>query len=243
MENTSYISLSKQMTLQQQMNLIANNIANASTSGFKSQHMVQTEEKMGEMGEKFPSRMVMDYGMFTNLEQGPIQRTSNTYDFALQGQGYFAVENERTGGEAYTRAGSFALNSNNEIVTPSGNKVLGVSNAPIVIPDNATEIVIDKKGNIYVDGNDIDSFKLMEFDNDQTLRELGQGIYIAEVEGNPAKNTEVYQGMVEGSNVQAVVQMTEMIEISRMYQMNQTIIKNEHERMRGAIQKLGRLSG
>lgn len=243
MENTSYISLSKQMTLQQQMNLIANNIANASTTGFKSQHMVQTEEKIGEVGEKFPSRMVMDYGMFTNLEQGPVQRTNNTYDFALQGQGYFAVENENTGGEAYTRAGSFSLNNNNELVTPSGNKILGISNAAIVIPDNASEIVVDKKGTIYVDGNDIDSLKLVEFENDQTLREIGQGIYVSTVDGNPAVNTEVHQGMVEGSNVQAIVQMTEMIEISRVYQMNQTIIKNEHERMRGAIQKLGRLSG
>lgn len=243
MENTGYIALSKQMSLYQEMNLIANNIANANSTGYKSQHMLLTEEIMGDKSDEFAPRMVMDYGQFQNLEQGPLTQTGNMTDFALNGKGYFSVRHAGNDQIYYTRAGNFTLNNNNELVTSSGHLVLGVGGGPITLPDNYTELVVDKSGTVFSDEGEVGVLDVVEFQNDQVLTESGDGLYSTNIAPLPqAENTQVIQGTLERSNVQAVVEMTRMIDVSRQYQMNQTILQNDHERIRNAIGKLGRIS-
>ena len=243
MENTGYIALSKQMSLYQEMNLIANNIANVNTTGYKSQHMLLTEEIMGDKADEFAPHMVMDYGQFQNIEQGPITQTGNVTDLALNGSGYFTIRHGGNDQVYYTRAGNFTLKENNELVTSSGHLVLGVGGGAIQLPDNYTQLVVDKKGTVFSDEGEVGVLDIAEFNNDQLLNEAGDGLYATDA--NPTgenDNTNILQGALENSNVQAVVEMTRMIDVSRQYQMNQTILQNDHERIRGAISKLGKLA-
>lgn len=237
MENTGYIALSRQIALGQEMNTIANNIANMNTTGYKSQHTLFTQELLGDGDETQQLRAVMDYGQFANLEQGPIRQTGNTFDFALQGHGYFTVEHSKTGATFYTRAGNLTLNSDKEVTTAAGHLVLG-EGGPIRIPDDATNIRVNVDGTITSDQGQIGKFKLVEFDNEFDLKLSGDGLLSTAQRPLDPGTTTIHQGMVEGSNVQGVVEMTRMIEISRNYQMNQKILQNEHDRIRNAVNKI-----
>lgn len=241
MENTTYIALSKQVALAQAMNTIANNIANVNTTGYKSQHLLLTEQKMGSGHEEGPIRMVMDYAQYKDTSQGPISQTNNPLDFALSGKGYFVVQHRETGNELYTRAGNFTLDENNQLVTPAGHLVLG-DGGPITIPQGTENITVDKGGAIFTEVGQIGRFQVVEFENDQKLSEAGTGLFGSDINPQAAEDTVIQQNMLEQSNVQAVVEMTQMIEVSRQYQMNQRLLQSEHERMQNAIRKLGTIN-
>lgn len=239
MENTGYIVLSRQASFQRQMDTIANNIANANTVAYKSQHMVFEEYLTGNGTDKIS--MVQDAGQFSELAQGPIKHTDNTFDFAVKGPGFLKVEHSISGEQYYTRAGNFTLNKDNQIVTATGHRVLGEGGAPIVVPSDAKDISVTKSGIIQSSDGEIGRFAIAEFDNPQGLRLYGQNLWATEQPELPADETEVHQGMLEDSNVNTVAEMTRMIEVSRLYQMNQNVIKNEHDRIRNAINKLGKI--
>lgn len=238
MENTGYIALSRQIALGQEMTTIANNIANMNTTGYKSQHTLFTQELLGAGDDTQKLRAVMDYGQFANLEQGPLRQTGNTFDFALQGSGYFAVEHNKTGETFYTRAGNLTLNDDRQLATAAGHLILGKGDAPISIPEGSTNIIVGTEGSITSDQGAIGQFQLVEFENEFDLNLSGDGLLSTAQQPRAPETTTIHQGMVEGSNVQAVVEMTRMIDISRNYQMNQKILQNEHDRIRNAINKI-----
>ncbi|MBK67091.1 MAG: flagellar basal-body rod protein FlgF [Rickettsiales bacterium] len=240
MENTGYIVLSRQASFQRQMDVISNNIANANTTGYKARHMMFEEHLSGGGTNGSAISMVNEAGQFTQTEQGPLQQTHNTFDFALQGPGFFKVEHSISGETYYTRAGNFTLNRNNELVTPMGHRVMG-DNGAIVIPTEAKDIRVSKSGVINSSEGELGRFSVVEFDNQQGMRIYGQNLWATEQLEQNAENTQLNQGMLEGSNVNTVTEMTNMIEVSRLYQMNQNVIKNEHDRIRNAINKLGKI--
>lgn len=237
MENALYIGLSRQIVLQQQMNTVANNIANMNTPGFKAQKMVfeeylVTPEQTGE-----EMSMVLDYGQFTDKSQGPLKLTGNPLDVALEGDGFFMVESPQ--GTRYTRAGNFTLNGNGEIVNASGYRVLNSGEGPITIPADAKEIKIGTNGEISTDAGVVGQLGVVEFEDMQALESIGNGMF-DDKSGTAAAslNTVVRQNMIEGSNVQSVMEMTDMIEVSRQYQSMQKMLQGEHDRQRSTIQKL-----
>ena len=237
MENTGYIALSRQIALGQEMNTIANNIANMNTTGYKSQHTLFTQELLGDGDDTQKLKAVMDYGQFANLEQGPVKQTGNTFDFAIQGHAYFTVEHSKTGATYYTRAGNLTLNNDKEITTAAGHLIIGEGGL-IRVPDDATNIKVGTDGTITSDQGQIGKFKLAEFNNEFELKLSGDGLLSTVQRPLPPETSTIHQGMVEDSNVQAVVEMTRMIEVSRNYQMNQKILQNEHERIRNAVNKI-----
>lgn len=240
MENTGYIVLSRQMAIRREIDVIANNIANMNTTGYKNQNMMFTEHLMGEQGES-PVRMVMDYGQFSKVEQGPLRQTGNTYDMALSGPGFFEVAHKATGETYYTRAGNFTLNNNNELVNAAGHLVQGV-NGNIQIPAEARDITITEDGTITSSEGELGQIKTVEFENPQNMRIVGQGLWDTAQPAQEGAETKISQGVLEGSNVEPVLEMTRMIEASRLYQMNQNMLKNEHDRIRNAINKLSNLN-
>ncbi len=239
MENTSYVALSRQMVLRNSMDIVANNIANVNTPGFRAQNSIFAERISDPQGTDAPLSFVSEYGQYQNTDPGPLTQTDNPLDIALTGQGFIGVQDSE-GKTAYTRAGNFHLDQEGTLLTATGHTVLDDGGSPIEIPDDSTEIKIDEHGIISNQDGEIAQIMIHEFDNEQTLNPVGDSLYVTTEEGHEAENTVVKQGYLEGSNVRAITEMTRMIDILRSYQSTQRLVQTEHDRLREAIQTLTR---
>jgi flagellar basal-body rod protein FlgF len=237
MENIGYVGLSQQLAMQQQMQITANNIANMNTPGYKSMNILFTDYLNKARGSSEEINQVINQGSYRNLAPGSVSRTGNTFDLALNGDGYFAVQT--AAGDAYTRAGAFSLNATGEIIDQSGNKVLSDGGTPIVIPPEATDIQVTPEGVITASVGEIGRLKVVDVDKPQLMQRLGDNLYrLNGAVEKPVENTRVVQGALEGSNVNSVLEMNKMIEILRSYQATARMMQTDHDRIRGAIQKL-----
>ncbi|WP_207456787.1 flagellar basal-body rod protein FlgF [Azospirillum sp. SYSU D00513] len=238
MENPIYVALSRQMTLRRQLDVISNNVANMNTTGFKQQRMLFTEfvERPG-LHEKVS--FVQDRAVVRDLSTGHLAQTGNPLDLALTGNGYFTVDT--VNGPRYTRAGSFQMNDQRQVVDQGGLPVLADNGQPITIPAGTTDIKVAGDGTISTELGPVGRLNIVTFPNEQLMTEVGAGLYVSDEEPQPAPvDTKVAQGLLENSNVKPVSEMTAMIDVQRQYQSAQKLIDSENERMRTAIQRLGR---
>lgn len=242
MESSLYVGLSRQIVLSNAMTMVANNVANANTAGYRAQNPMFQEYISKERYDKDDLSMVYDMGQYDTTSPGTIQLTGNPYDVALNGPGFMAVTSP-SGEMQYTRSGNFTVNNNNELVTSSGYKVSGPGGDAIAIPTSAREVKITDQGEVTADGNTVGRIGVFEFDNLQELRPEGNGLYSAKTPGRPATETRMIQGSLEGSNVNAIQETTRMIEILRTYQSTMRMIQNEQERQVSAITTLAKING
>lgn len=237
MENSIYLGLSRQKTLQTNMTITSNNIANMNTPGYRAQNMLFAEFLADPRGAEDELSFVYDRGQYKTTMAGPVQQTENPLDVALIGDGFFSVE--APGGQvAYSRAGNFQLGLNGILQTSAGFPVRSAGGGTIAIPANATEIKISNNGTVSTQDGQIGQIEIVEFDNIQNMKAFGDNLYITEDAANPATKTALRQGYLEGSNVNAIMEMTNMIEVSRSYQSIQQAMQQENDRLRSAIQKL-----
>ncbi len=242
MENLSYIALSRQVTLFREMNLTANNIANINTPGFKKQSMLFVEHlnqanNAGSVDNKISQ--VNDYGSYRDNGQGALHKTDNSLDLAIQGEGFFVIKTPE--GQKYSRAGSFTLNSQREIVTKDGHKVMG-DGGPLIIPEEASYITVTEDGTVNTNSGEVGKIKLVTFNNLNNVVPTGNNLFESTKDKEtPVTNPSIQQGMIEKSNVQPVLEMTRMIEIQRMFEMTQNLVKNHHDLQRTTIQQLTRV--
>lgn len=244
MENSIYLALSKQLVLQTDMQIVANNIANMNTSGYRAQNTLFAEyiddvnqRRVDPRAAGDDLSFVYDRGQYENTQPGSLRFTGNPLDMAIEGPGFFGVQgpNDET---MYTRAGEFQKGVDGTLLTPAGYAVAGQGGGPIIIPQDSTELKIDVTGAVSNQNGQIGQIMLVEFEDTQQLEPYGDQLYRSTEEGQPAENSRIEQGQVEGSNVKAVVEMTRMIETLRQFQNNQKILQTENERLRSAIQKL-----
>ncbi len=236
MENSIYLALSRQMALQTNMDIVANNIANMNTAGFRAQNPVFEEYISNQFAGGDPLSFVSDYGQYQMTDPGPLTQTGNELDVAIVGEGFITVQMP-DGKVGYTRDGSFHLRSDGTLVTNADMPVMGNGGA-IVLPTDAVHISIDAKGVISDENGPVSKLGIVEFENVQMLEPAGNNVYTSPQAGIEPKNTAVSQGFIEGSNVKPVAEMTRMIEILRNFQSTQNILQSEHDRIRDAIQKL-----
>lgn len=238
MENVSYIGLSQQLAIQQQMEMTASNIANMSTPGFKAQAALFSDYLNTPKGGA-AIKQVQNSGSYRDLSPGSMAQTFNTFDVAIQGEGYFAIETAN--GTRYTRDGGFSMNSERELVTKSGDRVMGDGGGAIVIPPEVTNVTITPTGDISGNEGVISRLKIVTFDNEQMLKRAGGNLYEADGAAEIAIETpRVAQGALEQSNVNPILEMNKMIELLRLFQASQKILQNDHDRIRGMIEKLTR---
>lgn len=247
MENPSYIALSQQMALRRQMDVIATNIANSSTPSFKAERLMFEELVAGKApypasgGPRRGLSFVNEAGVLRDVGDGGMIQTGNTLDLAINGSGYFVVETPA--GPRYTRNGNFRLDQDGRVVTSDGYALLDGQDRPIRVRPGETRIEISAKGAVTTETGEVGRIRVVAFENEQALRKLGSGLYDTDQEPQPVgPATEVRQGMIEGSNVKAVAEVTTMMEVMRRYQSAQKIIDSEHELQRRAIEKLSRVS-
>ena len=238
MQSPSVVLMSQLDALTRGLDVVANNVANQNTTGFKRQQML-FETFISRPAPKEQFDLVYDRATYRDTAGGPIVQTGNTFDVALQGPGYFSIETPQ--GLRYSRNGSFTLNSEGELVTLSGNRVLNNGGSPIQIPSDSGEVTIAKDGSISTEAGQVGRLGVFRFANEQLLREEAGGLYIAETAATPdTGETTSIQGALERSNVNPIAEMTRMTEITRAYQRVQRLIETEHERIRTALRQLGR---
>lgn len=240
MENVSYVGLSQQLALQQQIEVTANNIANMSTPGYKAQGILfldyMTKPKDGET-----INQAYDFATYRDLSVGSQMPTHNPLDMAISGEGYFAIQTPD--GVRYTRDGSFVLNAERQVVNAQGNALLDDGGGPIIIPAEVNNVTVSSDGVISGETGNIGRVSLVTFANQQMMKKEGDNLYSAGGQAEtPVENRRVAQGLVEASNVNAVVEMNRMIELMRLFQATQKMLDNDHDRIRGSIQKLTQVS-
>jgi len=238
MENAIYATLTRQTGLMQELQIIANNIANSSTSGFKAEAVIFSEY-VNEVGTDKPSlSMAQAKVRNTDFTQGGLIQTGGTFDVAIEGDGFFLVQTPA--GERLTRAGSFAPNENGDLVTMDGNPVLDVGGAPVFIPQGLGEIGIAADGTISAQGRPVGQIGVVVPNDFTTLTREGGLLFETTSGVVPADNAKVLQGFVENANVNPITEIGRMIEVQRAYEMGQNFLKNEDERIRGMIRAMGR---
>jgi flagellar basal-body rod protein FlgF len=214
--------------------LIANNLANATTPGFKTQRTFLSLLKARLKGGKSEERC--DIGTYTSFAQGPIERTHRSLDLAINGEGLFVIDTPR--GERFTRCGSFTLAETGYLATQSGDLVMG-SGGPILIDGQELNITAD--GKVIVDGGEVGVIRIVCFGDLQNLiREgnvfaaSGEPYYDADI-----NETEIIQGALERSNVNPIDQMVEMISLHRGFETDQRSISLQDESARRLIDRVG----
>ena len=238
MENSIYLGLSRQVTLRTNMDIIANNVANMNTNGYRGQNTLFQEYLSKPRGYDDPLSFVNDEGHYQITAPGPLRQTGADLDIAVVGPGFIGVQ-APSGDVEYTRDGNFSMDPNGTLVTQAGFPVADIGGGTITIPPNTQNIKIDDRGNVSSDEGALGQIGIFEFENVQQLEQRGNNLYaIVNGTATPAQETRVRQGFVEGSNVKPVIEMTRMIETLREYQSVQNVMQKENERLRSAIQKL-----
>jgi flagellar basal-body rod protein FlgF len=215
MDNSVYIALSRQLAEFRDMAITSNNLANANTIGYDSEHVKFSSYVMRDInkGDRNPMAFADDITSYVNTSMGPLQTTGNDLDLAIQGDGYFTVETPL--GIRYTRSGNFQIAGDGTIVTPDGYPVLNAGGQRIVLPEDIRVIEVGEAGNMKVDGEDFGILGIAQFPNPQLLERLGSNLFKSDVLPQQATDTRVLQGTLEGSNVQPILEMTHMLDVSR----------------------------
>lgn len=246
MENAGYIALSRQMTLRRELDIAANNLANVDTAGFKvEQLLVATENgaKARNHAVDGPGRFVLDTGVGRDFSQGPVTQTGNPLDFAIEGEGaFFSVGGPE--GERYTRNGRFTTDETGRLVTAGGLPVLGEGGAEIIFDREKSAPSVSADGVITQDGERVGKLAVVRFEALGVLSKDGDGLYVNSSNEQPqaAADARVRQAMVEGSNVKPLLEITNLIEITRAYERMARMIENNNDLSKRSVERLGRVS-
>jgi flagellar basal-body rod protein FlgF len=243
MDNTLLITLSAQNALRRQMDVAANNMANVSTVGFKAESVLfePVERRPASIKERPKTvEFVRDYTIARDFRPGALQRTDNPLDFALTGDGFFTVQTAQ--GPAYTRDGRFQMNTEGQIITRDARLVQGADGQPITLDLTQGEPLVGKDGSITQNGALVGQFGLASFTRPGALDKVGDNLWRPTGEAaTVAQNTEVVQGMTEGSNVTAVTELTRIMEISRAFESASRLQKQAEDLRSRAIERLARV--
>src|SRR5262245_9321286 len=220
MENTSYIALSRQSALRREMDVIAHNVANMNSTAYKGEKMMFVEHltKSRDDLSFIPRKLAFtrDVAQYRNLTEGPVQTTGNTFDVAIRGDGYFVVQRP-DGSEAYTRNGSFTMDTQGQLVTQSGDPVMSNGGAPIFFTPQDGNITIAADGTISTNNGQIGRLRVVNFEDKQNLKMEQGGLLSTDQAPQDVQRPGVIQGALEGSNIQPVIEMARMIDVHRSY--------------------------
>ncbi|MGB0697699.1 MAG: flagellar basal-body rod protein FlgF [Rhodospirillaceae bacterium] len=242
MENTTFIAGSRQMSLWRQLDVVANNMANMSTHGYKAEKMLFAEHLMDSKNSEraFPQQLsyVLDFGTLRDLSTGPLEHTGNPLDIAIEGEGYFTVEGAN--GPLYTRNGRFTRDLDGGIVTSDGYPVLSDAGEPLFIAPTETDIRVAVDGTVSTENGVIGKMAIVDFEDPQAMKRVTSGLYSVEEGVQPITpdTARVQQGMVEKSNVNPMLEMTEMIRVQRAFEATNKLIEDETERQQKALRAL-----
>lgn len=253
-----YTAYTGMVNQQKRLDTITNNLANASTTGYKREGATARafNEYMGvRVNDHTTGYQVTNVGRmslgvkigenYTDYSQGSLRSTENTYDLAIEGNGFFAISYTDKQGEQsikYTRDGNFTMDVDGALRTTDGDYLQG-EGGDIYVPTDATDIAITITGEVYADGEYIDTVKIVDFEDYNYLKKFGENLYepvdgATEIESTAS----IHQGYLETSNINVVNEMVEMITITRAYEANQKAVQTADDMIGKAVNDVGRLS-
>jgi flagellar basal-body rod protein FlgF len=244
MDNALFVGLSRQLTLRRELDIVANNIANADTTGFKVESLMVETEPMRPAntlpGPK-PVKFVIDRSVGRDFGQGALQSTGATFDLGLEGDGFFRVNTPE--GERYTRNGRFTLDPAGRLVTMAGRPVLDDGGGEIVINTERGRVTIAADGTVSQGEERVGKVGVGRFQELSVLQKVGDNLYRNTSNAQPqaAPETKVRQGMLESSNVKPIVEITRMMEITRAYESVAKMMDSTSELSRRSIERMGRV--
>ncbi|MEZ5777396.1 MAG: flagellar hook-basal body complex protein [Paracoccaceae bacterium] len=238
MENAVYAALNRQSGLMAEMRSVANNIANMSTTGFRKEGVVFAEH-VARLAQGEPSlSMASAEARIVNLAQGQMTRTGGRFDFAIEGDGFFLIETPS--GNRLTRAGAFTPSPEGELVTADGMRLLDISGGPVFVPTGNGPVAFARDGTVSVAGEPVAQIGVFAPTDPSGLIHEGGTRFAVEGGVEPVDSGVIFQEFLENSNVNPVREITRMIEVQRAYEMGQAFLDSEDQRIRSAIQTMGR---
>jgi flagellar basal-body rod protein FlgF len=248
MDNTLYVGVSRQMILQRELDVAANNIANTDTTAFKVETLMSSPDPQlppGVIGFQRPIQYAVDHGMARDFTQGKLTQTGAPLDLAIDGQAFFVVTTAN--GDRYTRDGRFTLDPQGRLTTQAGDVVQSATGGPITLNPDGGPPIISTDGTISqsVAGQPqeaiVGKVGAVRFDSLSSLSKDGNGLYVNNTSTTPqqAPDVRIRQGMLEASNVQPIVQITDLIRITRAYENISNLISSTSDLSNQSIQRLG----
>ncbi|MAO55693.1 MAG: flagellar basal-body rod protein FlgF [Rhodospirillaceae bacterium] len=243
METTAVIAASRQGGLKRQLEVVANNLANMSTNGFKSSQMMFVEHVVkSKGGERLISPKLTytrDIATRIDVTDGAIETTGNPLDMAVRNEGFFVVR-DQGGNEFYTRNGQFRLDTTGQIVNQQGYALIAEGGQPITLSPEDSEINVGRDGTISTENGQLGKLQIVRFDNPQDMQRTSGALFTSQLPPQPVQNADIIQGALEGSNVEPIMEMARMIELHRSYESAKSFIEREDERERSMIRDLVR---
>ncbi len=236
MDAAGYVALGRQSGLMREMQVVANNIANLSTAGFRREGVVFAEH-VAALDTEPSISMAHGNARVVDLSQAGLTPTGGTFDFAIQGEGFFLIETPE--GNRVTRAGAFTPSAEGELMTADGHRLLDAGGAPVVLPPGAGSLALGEDGTLSAGGQPIAQIGLWRPVDPLALRHQS-GTLFDPGEVEPVEGAKLMQGFLEESNVNPVIEIARMIQVQRAYEMGQKFLDAEDTRARSVIQTLGR---
>jgi flagellar basal-body rod protein FlgF len=244
MDNAIYVGLSRQITLRRELDIIANNIANADTTGFKLESLMLKADPAHPaftLGGPRPVKFVTADGVARDFGQGALNRTGAPLDLGIEGQGFFRIAAEA--GERYTRDGRFRTDERGRLVNQTGDPVADESGGEITIDPEKGQVTIAADGTMSQGDERVGKIGVFDFENLSGLEKTGDNLMrnTANVQPQPAADARIRQGMLEGSNVKPVLEVTRLIEVQRAYERITRMMESENDLSRRTIERMGRV--
>lgn len=237
MESTGYVALNRQAGLLKELETVAQNIANASTSGYRREGVVFSEFVAGTGRNSNSLSIGHANGRHVDLTQGALKQTNGTFDFAIEGEGFFLVATPD--GDQLTRAGVFTPSPDGILVAPDGAALLDAGGAPVLVPAGAASIAVGADGTLSADGQPIAQIGLWGPADPMNMTRSAGARFDPGGQAVPLETGRILQGFIEGSNVDPVAELTRMIEVQRAYELGTSFLDREDERVRTSIRIMG----
>ncbi|MDO5631792.1 MAG: flagellar hook-basal body complex protein [Paracoccus sp. (in: a-proteobacteria)] len=238
MDNAIYATLTRQSGLMNEMRTVANNIANANTNGFRREGVIFSEHLTALDRRGDTLSMANARGRLVDLSVAPVSQTNGTFDLAIEGEGFFMVQTPE--GNRLTRAGAYMLSPEGELMNAEGYRLLDEGQAPIAIPGGADRIAIGPDGTVSADGQPLAQIGVFAEPAREDITYTGGTLFVPSGEVEPQENPRILQGFLEDSNVNPLQEISRMIEVQRAYELGQSFLDREDQRIRNVITAMSR---
>ncbi|HEX7885252.1 MAG TPA: flagellar basal-body rod protein FlgF [Phenylobacterium sp.] len=244
MDNAVYVGISRQMVLRREMDIIANNIANLDTTGFKVESLMQKTdpaEPARTLGGPRPVKFVAADTVARDFGQGALNKTDAQLDMAIEGEGFFQIQTAN--GPRFTRDGRFTTDPTGRLVTQNGLPVLDEGGGEITIDPEKGQVAVGADGSMSQGNERVGKIGLYAFANQSALEKAGDNTFrnASNLQPQPAAKAKLRQGYLETANVKPVLEITRMVEVSRAYESTAKLIDAEAELSRRSVERLGRV--